>query len=108
MNIVETIIISSEFTDAPGARYRSDGAKSGEEFYEDILKPKFDAAVAKKGKLFIDLDNTWGYASSFISESFGRLAKKYEPNLILEHLELKSDDEPLLKEKINNIIKNRG
>lgn len=106
--IAEKIIISTDFTDAPGARYKTDGAKSGEEFYELILKSKYEAALAKKGKLFIDLDNTWGYASSFISETFGRLAREYGQENVLKNLELKSEDEPLLIDKIKHIIKTQG
>jgi len=41
------INISTDFTDAPGARNKKDGPKSGEEFYEDLLRPKF-IEVSKK------------------------------------------------------------
>jgi hypothetical protein len=61
-----TIVIATDFSDAPGARYRADGPKSGEEFLEDLLRPKFKAALAAGGLLLVDLDGTWGYASSFI------------------------------------------
>ncbi len=100
----EQIIISTDFTDAPGARFRVDGDKSGEEFYEELLEPKFLKAKEIGGKLFIDLDNTWGYASSFISGSFGLLSARHGAEQALKHLKFKSDDEPLLIKKINDEI----
>lgn len=100
-----TIIISSDFTDAPGARHRADGPKSGEEFYEDILKPNFVDIKEKQEELLIDLDDTWGYASSFISGSFGRLSNEFGSEDVLKYLRFKSQDEPLLIEKIRDEIK---
>lgn len=40
---MENIIINirTDFSDSPGARYRKDGPHSGEEFFEEHLKPKF-------------------------------------------------------------------
>jgi len=99
------IIISVEFTDAPGARYITDGPKSGEEFYNELLKPRFIVAKEKNQKLLVDLDNTWGYASSFISGSFGRLSKEFGQEDAMRHLDLKSEDDPLLKKKIFDEIK---
>lgn len=99
------IIISSDFSDAPGARYRTDGDKSGEEFYEDLLRPKFLEAKEKKQKLFVDFDNVWGYASSFVSGSFGRLSKEFGIEEVLNITEFKSDDDPFLLKKVNEEIK---
>ncbi len=99
------ITISSEFTDAPGARYITDGPKSGEEFYNELLRPRFLEAKEKNGKLLVDLDNTWGYASSFISGSFGRLSREFGQTDAIKHLDLKSEDDPLLKTKILDEIK---
>ena len=98
------IDISTDFTDAPGARFREDGDKSGQEFYEDLLKPKFDKAVEEKVKLIVNLDNTWGYASSFISGSFGKLSQEYGSDVVLSTLEMISNDEPLLIDKIKDEI----
>lgn len=98
------IIVSSDFSDAPGARYRKDGSKSGEEFYEDLLKPRFLEAEKDGVKLEIDLDNVWGYASSFISGSFGRLSAEFGNEKVMKVLELKSSDDPLLIKKIQEEI----
>ena len=39
------IKVASDFSNAPGARSRGNGPKSGEEFYESLLLPMFDKAV---------------------------------------------------------------
>jgi len=100
------IKVAKDFGVYPGARYRTDGPFSGQEFYEDILKPKFQKAWTDSQKIvFIDLDGTFGYASSFISEIFIRLVKDFEDKkAIIKKLEFKSEDEPLLKKSIIQII----
>lgn len=101
------INIAKDFSKYPGARYRNDGDHSGQEFYEDILKPKFLPIWSDpKKKLVIDLDGTFGgYASSFISEVFIRLVKDFkDKSSIKERLEFKSDEDPLLIHSIYQII----
>ena len=39
------INIKNDFSDSPGARYRKDGPNSGQQFYEEILKNKFEEAT---------------------------------------------------------------
>lgn len=94
------IRVAVDFTDAPGARNISDGENSGEEFYNTHLLPKFQRAINEKTKLLVDLDDSWGYASSFISGSFGRLADKFGKQTVLSVLEFKSEDDSSLIEKI--------
>ena len=102
-NIV--INIALDFSDAPGARYRTDGAKSGQEFYEDILKPRFDQALNENLKLKVILDGSWGYASSFLSESFGKLSTKYGKDNVLEKIEFISEEEPYLIDYIKTLVR---
>jgi STAS-like domain of unknown function (DUF4325) len=97
---MEKIKVSEEFTDSPGARDITDGEYSGEEFYNSLLRAKFILAQQKGVKLFIDLDDTWGYASSFISGAFGRLADEFGASTSFDGLELKSNDDPTLFDKI--------
>ena len=104
MDTLHTINICNDFTDAPGARYRTDGPKSGQEFLEDLLRPWFEKAVAAKSLLRIELDGTWGYASSFISGSFGELSQQFGKGLVHSHIQLVSEENPLLIEKIKNEI----
>jgi STAS-like domain of unknown function (DUF4325) len=96
----DSIVVATEFTEAPGARYSADGPKSGEEFLKNLLEPRFLAAMSSGGTLLVDLDGTWGYASSFISGTFGELARKYGTATVNKHLVVKSDEDPILLEKV--------
>ncbi len=98
------IIVATEFSDAPGARFISDGENSGELFYTTLLRVKFIQAKKENKKLFIDFDNTWGYASSFISGAFGRLADEFGKNTVVKYLDFKSNDDPTLFQKIKDEI----
>ena len=81
------IDIKADFSDSPGARYRKDGPHSGEEFFEVLLKPKFEEAVRNKVKLIINLDGVWGYPSSFVSGAFGKLSLEIRKNRIITEIE---------------------
>lgn len=98
--------ISQDFTEMPGARNRDDGDWSGQEFREDILEKKFEAALKAKEKLTIDFDGTYGYATSFLEEAFGGLARKYGYSKVIDALELISEDEPGLVDEIRGYIQN--
>ncbi len=106
MEIKDTIIIARDFTDTPGARYRTDGDWSGEMFLEEILLPRFNDAANKGYVLLIDLDKVFGYPSSFVSGSFGKLSVDKGAEAVLKHIQFKSDENPLRLEKIINEIKN--
>lgn len=99
------INISKDFTDTPGARYISEGEYSGELFRETILIPKYVEAIAAKAQLKIELDGGFGYATSFLEESFGGLARKYDIQEVLKTLIFESNDEPGLVEEIIEYIK---
>ena len=106
MNVKDKIIIATDFAATPGARYRKDGEYSGEQFLEEILLPKFDKAVDENYILLIDLDKVWGYPSSFVSGSFGKLSLIKGANLVLNHISFKSDENPIRLETIIREIKN--
>ena len=99
------ITIKSDFSDSPGARYREDGPHSGQEFYEDLLKPKFLEAQAKGVKLEIDLDGVWGYPSSFVSGSFGKLSLEYTSEMVLSIVVFISEESETRKDRIIAEIK---
>jgi hypothetical protein len=90
MEIKDKINIASDFGKTPGARYRYEGAFSGEAFLEDILRPKFIQAVEGNYKILILLDGVLGYPSSFISGSFGKLSVDNGSSKVLKHLEFES------------------
>ncbi|MGR5112744.1 STAS-like domain-containing protein [Vibrio jasicida] len=92
------ILYVKEFTKFPGARYRSLGPSSGEEYRDDILLP----AIAEYGEdLVVDLDGVFGYGSSFLEEIFGGCVRKgISPevmNKIVSNL-VSNDDEELISE----------
>lgn len=99
------INISKDFTDTPGARYKSEGEYSGELFRETILIPKYVEAIAAKEQLKIELDGGYGYATSFLEESFGGLAREYDIQEVLRTLVFESNDEPGLINEITEYIK---
>lgn len=100
------IEVVKQFTDIPGARYRNEGEHSGQEFREDLLEPMFEEAIEKNETLLVDLDGGYGYATSFLEEAFGGLARKYGAEAVLQTIEIKTDDEPGLKEEIIDYIRN--
>ncbi len=102
MEIKDRIVIATDFSDSPGARYKKDGDFSGEQFLEELLLPKFEEAVKKNHILLIDLDQVFGYPSSFVSGSFGKLSVEKGSKLVLKHIKFKSEENPL---RLENIIK---
>jgi hypothetical protein len=102
------ILKVSDFSTAPGGRYKSNGPHSGEEFRDDVLIP----AIKSLGpdfdeELLIDLDGGFGYATSFLDEVFGKLIRKYGMEKGLLNLRFKSDEEPFLLEEIQRYILRR-
>lgn len=99
------ISIASDFSITPASRYKDEGPFSGEEFREDFLEPKFQEAIKENKKLEIILDGTIGYATSFLEEVFGGLARKHGVDLVLSTIELVSSEEEYLKDDILDYIK---
>ena len=99
------IKITEDFSDITGGRTREQGNFSGEAFFEDLLEPKFVEAKNLNEKLLIDFDDSYGYNPSFLEQAFGELARKYGVDLVLQVLELKSDDELSLIDDVIKYIK---
>jgi hypothetical protein len=99
----KTIKISNEFSETPGARHRSDGDFSGQEFFEEILEPAY-LSLKENEKIIIDLDGTDGYATSFLDEAFGGLARKYGKQNVLNKIEFISEEEPFLIDEIKTYM----
>ncbi len=102
MNI--EINIAQDFSETPGARYKTDGDFSGQEFFEIILEPKFIEVQNTENTLLINLDNTDGYATSFLDEAFGGLARKYGRENILKKIDFISNEEPYLIKEIKTYM----
>jgi len=64
------------------------------------VKPYFQKAVKENKKLVVDLDNTAGYASSFLDEAFGNLVYDFEFDDIKSILKIISNQEPDWKDII--------
>lgn len=94
------ISILNNFSEYPGLRHCKISDKSGEEFYHTILNEKFFECLEKNEKLIIDLDNTAGYASSFLDEAFGNLVFDYTLEKVNNLIVINSFDEPHWKEMI--------
>ncbi len=99
------INVSKDFSDVIGPRHRSQGEHSGEEFRDRILLPAIQKAIRKNEKVFIDLDDTFGYPITFLDEVFGKLSRYCDKEQILNILEFKCDDEPSLIDEIKDYIK---
>ena len=98
------IKILTDFTFAPGARDYDDGKDSGQEFYENLLKSKYEEAIRKDLNLKIDLDGVEGYPSSFLSEAFGLLGNEFGSEEVWSRLILVSNEVPMYIKKINKYI----
>jgi len=96
--------IARDFSETPGPRSREEGEFSGEEFLDTLLLLKFEQALSGNDKLFVDLDGTEGYATSFLEAAFGGLCRKFDPGTVLRIIEFKSDDEPRLVTEVRNYI----
>ena len=98
-----TIKIATDFSDTPGAKSRSDGPFSGEEFREKILMPLFENG-SDKDKIHIDLDGVDGYTSSFLKEAFGGLARMVGPDKVKKRIAFKSTEFGYMISKIDEFI----
>lgn len=100
------IKIVDKFVSTPGPRYIKEGKWSGEKLRKELIFPYFEQAIKNKKHIFIDLDGTSGYGTSFLEEVFGGLIRinklKYED--IIKILDLKSDEEPYLIEDIKEYL----
>lgn len=86
-----------DFSEYPGARYKSLGPHSGEEFRDDVLIP----AIKTGEKIFINFDGVFGYGSSFLEEVFGGLIRYgINARIISDILDnsISNDDEEIINE----------
>lgn len=67
-----TIDIGHDFSDVPSGRFPEDGEFNGTRFRHDLLVP----ALKSYQKVFVNIDNTEGYGSSFLEEAFGGLIRE--------------------------------
>ena len=100
-----TLSVAREFSSVPGPRSRDEGPFSAEQFREELLHPRFKKAEEAGETLVVDLDGGCGYATSFLEEAFGGLARELSsPEMVLKVLEIKSDEEPYLCDDVTTYI----
>lgn len=98
----KTIKIATEYSRTVKGRYHpKDGKYTGQRFREEFLEPIFN----DYDKIIIDLDDLYGYPSSFREEAFGGLAREFGKNAVLAKLEFICTDEPPIIDVIKNDIK---
>jgi hypothetical protein len=97
--------VAEEFSKTPGPRTRAEGEHSAEEFLDTILERRFDEAVGSDAVLLVDLDGGYGFGTSFLEEAFGGLARKKGIQLVLDHLDFRSEEEPYLRDDVLTYIR---
>ncbi len=107
MNKVHKINIARDFSRYPGCRYKNDCAYSGEEFRDDFLWPKLEAAINNRDIVEIDLDGVAGFSASFLDEAFAGLVRKGKISKkdFNHYIQFKCNDDPYciteIKEYVN-------
>ncbi|HAC16248.1 MAG TPA: hypothetical protein DCE78_09960 [Bacteroidetes bacterium] len=97
-----SISVLESFSEYPGLRHCSISDESGELFYHNVLNDAFANAINDGYGLEVILDNTAGYAPSFLDEAFGNLVYDFGMDLVSKHLKIISTDEPYWVEMLNN------
>ena len=94
--------IARQFSPHPGPRFRHQGPDSGEALRKRLVKLLHENPETS---LFIDLDGTSGFGSSFLDEAFGGLVR-YEgfSKEILKSFEFKSEIDPSYVTEIRESI----
>ena len=99
-----TLCIATEYSKFPGPRFKHEGRHSAEEFRNNLLEPRFQEAQRSGKRLLVDLDGGYGYATSFLEEAFGGLARIHGPDVVLRALRFRSNDEPYLVDDVRRYI----
>jgi len=77
----KVIDIGRDFSPVPAGRFKEDGPFNGRKFRQKFLVP----ALASFQEVYVDIDRTEGYGSSFLEEAFGGLIR--EEGFTLESLQ---------------------
>lgn len=98
------ITLATDFSITPGPRSIVEGPFSGEKFRDEILAPRFLAALENGGTLTVNLDGAVGYGTSFLEEAFGGLARLYGIQEVKQTIRIISNEEPYLKDDVMQYI----
>ena len=100
----ETTLKLAEFTDTPLFRTRDDGDKSGEEYFDEILKSAFEEALKSHSHLIIDLDGLKFLASPFLRTSVGTLVQVFGLPQVKNTIAFRSLRAPLRVEQAQRVL----
>lgn len=100
----ERINIAKDFSSLLGGRYKKIGPFSGELFFEEVLESKYMKAIENNCQLEIFLDGTRGYSSSFLDESFGKLARIFGLEKVRKTLIFRTNDFQWVIDYINQNV----
>jgi hypothetical protein len=100
----ETTLKLSEFTDTPLFRTRDDGEKSGEQYYDEILKDAFENAIRSGSHLVLDLDGLKFLASPFLRTSVGALVEHFGLASVKSTIDFRSQRAPLRIEQAKRVL----
>ena len=100
-----TINIANDFSRTPGARYKTDGYFSGEEFREKLLCPKYLEAKQKGERLTVNFDGCYGFATSFLEESFGGMVREFKEKGLMDIVDIVSNDDVSIQGLIYSYVK---
>lgn len=93
-----TLQVAREFSPYLGGRYRDDGPWSGEQFRDEMLRPRLLEAIQQHATLHINFDGVAGMPPSFLEEAFGGLLRTVpglELKTLNERLKLDAEDPEL-------------
>jgi len=86
-----------KFSSKPGPRYKKLGPYSGEEFRNDVLQDWFK----NDKEIIIDVDNViLAFGPSFLSESFGAIAKEYGKDKFFKVIHFKTNSDKNIRFEI--------
>jgi len=94
------ISVLDSFSEYPGLRHCAVSDDSGEEFYHKVLNKEFKDALDNNEILIVNLDNTAGYAPSFLDEAFGNLVYDFSMETVKNNINIISEEEPSWKDMI--------
>lgn len=96
-------IYVKDWSQYPGARFRSEGAGSAEEFRDDHFLPLLRWCHAHRAQLYVHLDGCAGFAHSFLEELFGGLHRVSPEGAARVHIVY--DEDPATAEIARNFLK---
>lgn len=102
---MKEIVIARDFSETPGGRFEEEGPDSGEKFRNELLLPLYHEAINNSEKVSINFDGCYGYATSFLEESFGGLVRAINKKGVLNNIIIISKDDALLESLVRKYVK---